>query len=142
MPFAFPSDASPGWFAPLTRPIRVKNGQTLRMLADLRGFILHQPPTVHERKTWQGACELLRAAADGDGDVGAVTEKVELALFLESRWLPANRILSAPAGDGSPVGTDGIKTDSHPAGEIPAVREMMNLIRGLKLLQDTRNRAA
>jgi hypothetical protein len=146
MPSVFPSDASPGWSAPLTRPIRVKNGPTLRSLADLRGFIIRQPPTVHERKTWQSACELLRAAAEGSGDVGAVTEKFELALFLESRWLPAHRnSFEAPARDDTGVATNtaaAVKTDHHAATEIPAVREMMDLIYALKLLHDTRSRAA
>jgi hypothetical protein len=34
-------------------------------------------------------CELLLAAAERDGDIGAVTEKVELALFLEARLGPS-----------------------------------------------------
>jgi hypothetical protein len=32
--------------------------------------------------------QLLLAAAERDGDIGAVTEKVELALFLDARLLP------------------------------------------------------
>jgi hypothetical protein len=77
-----------GWPKHLTRPLRVKNGPTLRTLNDLRAFILSEPKAVHERKLWQCACELLLAAAERDGDVGAVTEKAELALFLEARLLP------------------------------------------------------
>lgn len=76
------------WPAHLTRPVQVKNGPTLRTLDDLRAFILSEPKAVQERKIWQCACELLLAAAEGDGDIGAVTEKVELALFLEARLLP------------------------------------------------------
>jgi hypothetical protein len=77
-----------GWLTHLTRPLRVKNGPTLRTLTDLRAFILREPEAVHKRKVWQCACELLLAAAERNGDIGAVTEKAELALFLEARLLP------------------------------------------------------
>ena len=76
------------WSAPLTLPVRVKHGPTMRSLHDLRAFILTEAERLHKRKVWQCACELLLATAEGDGDIGAVTEKVELALFLEARLLP------------------------------------------------------
>jgi hypothetical protein len=60
----------------------------LRTLNDLRAFILSEPKAVQERKIWQCAYELLLAAAERDGDIEAVTEKVELALFLDARLLP------------------------------------------------------
>ena len=91
----------PKWPAHLTRPVRVKNGPTLRTLHDLRAFILSEPKAVHGRKVWQCACELLLAAAERHGDIGAATEKVELALFLEARLLPAPPDeLCAEVGDG------------------------------------------
>jgi hypothetical protein len=78
----------PAWRTNLTRPVRVKNGPMLRTLNDLRAFILSEPKAVQERKIWQCAYELLLAAAERDGDIEAVTEKVELALFLDARLLP------------------------------------------------------
>jgi hypothetical protein len=64
---------------------RVKNGPTLRTL---KAFILSEPKAVQERKIWQCASKLLLAAAERDRDIGAVTEKVELALFLDGKLLP------------------------------------------------------
>jgi hypothetical protein len=77
-----------GWSAHLTRPVRIKNGPTLRTLDDVHAFILSAPKAVHERRIWQYVCELLLAAAERDGDIGAVTEKIELALLLEARLAP------------------------------------------------------
>jgi hypothetical protein len=65
-----------GWSAHLTRPVRIKNGPTLRTLDDVRAFILSAPKAVHERRIWH------------DGGIGAVTEKIELALLLEARLAP------------------------------------------------------
>ncbi len=84
------------WRAALTRPLRVKNGATLRTLHDLRVFILSDPKAVHGRKIWQCACELLLAAAARECAIGLVTEKAELALFLEGRLLPASKGFSQP----------------------------------------------
>ncbi len=87
----------PAWHAHLTRPVRVRNGPILRTLNDLRAFIRSEPKAVQERKIWQCASELLLAAGERDGDIGAVTEKVELALFLDARLLPvATASLPAP----------------------------------------------
>jgi hypothetical protein len=134
-----------GWSAHLTRPVRVKNGPTLRTLDDLRAFILSEPKAVHGRKTWQCAWELLLAAAERDGDIGVVTEKIELALFLESRWLPAppivlvhptrddiasvERHLSGGRQDGQPASSARRATD----------HEIMKLLRALRLLQPINN---
>lgn len=74
-----------GWPAPLTRPLRVKNGPTLRTLHDFQVFILSEPKALQGRKIWQCACELLLAAAARECAIGLVTEKAELALFLEGR---------------------------------------------------------
>jgi hypothetical protein len=81
----------PDWSAVLMRPVGVKNGPTLRTLQDLRAFILGEPEAVHQRKVWQCACELLLTAASrsAGAEIRAVTEKVELALLLEARLLPA-----------------------------------------------------
>ena len=75
-----------GWSAPLTRPIQVKDGTTLRTLNDARGYMLdHVPEADQARRSWQKAAELLLAAADGLDDVGAATGQVELAIFLQSQ---------------------------------------------------------
>jgi hypothetical protein len=75
----------PRWSAPLSRPITVKDGPTLRTLGDARAFMLHQPEGIQLRQSWQRAAGLLLAAADG-ADVESVTKQIELALLLEARW--------------------------------------------------------
>ena len=71
------------WSYRLSRPITVKDGPTLRTLDDVRIFMLDNLPEDDQaRRSWQKACEILLAAADGLADVGAVTRQVELALSL------------------------------------------------------------
>ena len=75
-----------GWSAPLTRPIQVKDGTTLRTLNDARAYMLdHLPEDAQARHSWQKAAELLLAAADGLDDVGAATGQVELAIFQQAQ---------------------------------------------------------
>jgi hypothetical protein len=74
------------WSYRLSRPIPVKDGPTLRTLDDVRIFMLDNLPEEDQaRRSWQKACEILLAGADGLADVGAVTRQVELALFLAGR---------------------------------------------------------
>jgi hypothetical protein len=75
-----------GWSAKLTRPITLKNGIKLVTLADVRAFILNEPEHIQRRNSWQRAAELMMAAAEGHGTEGA-TKQIELALFLEARYL-------------------------------------------------------
>jgi hypothetical protein len=71
------------WSYRLSRPIPVKDGPTLRTPDDVRIFMLDNLPEEDQaRRSWQKACEILLAAADGLADVRAVTRQVELALFL------------------------------------------------------------
>jgi hypothetical protein len=71
------------WSYRLSRPIPVKDGTTLWTLDDVRMFMLDNLPEEDQaRRSWQKACEILLAAADGLADVRAVTRQVELALFL------------------------------------------------------------
>jgi hypothetical protein len=71
------------WSYRLSRPIPVKDGPTLRTFDDVRIFMLDNLPEEDQaRRSWQKACEILLAAADGLADVRAVTRQVELALFL------------------------------------------------------------
>ena len=52
-------------------------------LDDVRMFMLDNlPEEDRARRSWQRACEILLAAADGLADVRAVTRRVELALLL------------------------------------------------------------
>ena len=70
-----------GWSAKLSRPIELNNGTRFLTLADVRDFILDEPEHIQERIFWQHAAQLLIDAADGGGDIEAVTRQVELALF-------------------------------------------------------------
>ena len=77
------------WSYRLSRPITVKDGPTLRTLDDVRIFMLDNLPEDDQaRRSWQKACEILLAAADGLDDVGAATGQVELAIFLQARLVP------------------------------------------------------
>jgi len=76
----------PRWSAPLTRPIAVKDGATLRTLHDARAFVLSLPKGVQLEQSWQRVTELLSAAAEGDGDIEAATRQIELSLFLQAKW--------------------------------------------------------
>jgi hypothetical protein len=73
------------WFAGLTRPVLVRGGPKLIMLADVRLFILDWLP--RERRAspvWQRVCEDLLAAAR-NGDPRALTISLETALMIEGR---------------------------------------------------------
>jgi hypothetical protein len=51
-------------------------------------FMLENLPEDDQaRRSWQKACEILLAAADGLADVSAVTRQVELALFQQAKAL-------------------------------------------------------
>jgi hypothetical protein len=68
--------------------IPIKDGPTLRTLDDVRMFMLENLPEDNQaRRSWQKACEILLAAADGLADVSAVTRQVELALFQQAKAL-------------------------------------------------------
>jgi hypothetical protein len=104
----FPVSTLPG--ALISHAFRLRNGPILRTLIDLRAFILSEPKAVQERNIWQCASELLLTAAKHDGDIGAVTEKVELALFLDERLLPM-----ATAVPGQPPQTERPERDGAPS---------------------------
>ena len=63
------------WSTRLTRSIVLKDDTKLETLADARAFILGQPAHIQQRQSWQRAAEL--------------TKQIELALFLEARYLPS-----------------------------------------------------
>jgi hypothetical protein len=75
-----------GWSAKLSRSITLKDGTTLATLADARSFILREPAYMQERRAWQRAAELMMAAAES-GRTEDATKQIELALFLEARYL-------------------------------------------------------
>jgi hypothetical protein len=74
-----------GWSAGLTRSVALKDGSTLRTLADARAFILREPQQIQERQTWQQAAQLLMEGAEDGRGIEVATKQVELALFLEGR---------------------------------------------------------
>jgi hypothetical protein len=80
-----------GWAAPLKRAVQVKNGPTLKTLRDARNFIMSNPRATLQHKAWICALGLVLAAAKGGGDIAGTTEKIELALFLESRLVVPDR---------------------------------------------------
>jgi GMP synthase PP-ATPase subunit len=66
----------------------LKDGTKLDTLADARAFILEELSQADQaRNAWQKAAELLMVAAEAKGDVAAVTKQIELALFMQGRWL-------------------------------------------------------
>ena len=80
--------SKPGWQSKLSRPIILKTGTKLEILADARTFILDMlPESDRDRSSWQHATELLIEAAEG-GSIEATTEQIERALFLQGMWMP------------------------------------------------------
>jgi hypothetical protein len=77
-----------GWSAELTRTILLKDGTTLRTLADVRAFILNGPEHIQKREVWQHAAQLLLDAAEDAGRIEEATRQIEFALFLEARLVP------------------------------------------------------
>ena len=76
-----------GWSAKLSHSITLKDGTTLTTLAGARAFILREPAHIQERQSWQRAAELMMAAAEGGHGTEDATKQIELALFLEARWV-------------------------------------------------------
>jgi len=73
------------WCVRLTRPVLVRDGPKLVMLADVRLFILDWlPDEAQTAPIWGRVCEdLLGAARSGDAD--ALTTSLEMALLIEGR---------------------------------------------------------
>ncbi len=65
----------------LTRPLRTKDGGTLRTVLDARTYMLALSNDREHRAQWQRAAELLLAEAD----VAALSKAVELALFYDAK---------------------------------------------------------
>jgi len=53
----------------------------------VRTFILNEPEHIQERNSWQRAAGLLMEAAENGGSIEAATAQLELALFLETRYM-------------------------------------------------------
>jgi ABC-type taurine transport system ATPase subunit len=79
------------WSAKLSRPVALRDGTTLKTLADVRAFILDQPEHAQDRRAWQRATKLLMAAAETGAGIEAATRQVELALFVEGRLVLQGR---------------------------------------------------
>jgi len=65
----------------LTRPIRTKDGGTLRTVLDARTYMLALSKRRETRRQWQRAAELLLE----QGDVSDFSKQVELALFYDAK---------------------------------------------------------
>jgi hypothetical protein len=65
----------------LTRPLRTKDGGTLRTVLDARTYMLALSADREHRPQWQRAAELLLAEADVD----VFSKAVELALFYDAK---------------------------------------------------------
>jgi hypothetical protein len=65
----------------LTRPLRTKDGGTLRTVLDARTYMLVLPKHRELRAQWQHAVELLLAEAD----FADFSRQVELALFYDAK---------------------------------------------------------
>jgi hypothetical protein len=65
----------------------LKDGTKLVTLADARAFILNEPKHIQGRNSWQRAAELMIQAAEHGGSIEAAIGQIELALFLEARYL-------------------------------------------------------
>ena len=72
------------WSARLSRPLILRDGRTLRTLADARAFVLALTPGEQEYQSWQRAAELLIEAAEHGGDIEATTDQVRAALFMQA----------------------------------------------------------
>jgi hypothetical protein len=65
----------------LIRPLRTKDGGTLRTVLDARAYMLELSEDRELRAQWQWACELILQEAD----VAEVSRQLELALFYDAK---------------------------------------------------------
>jgi hypothetical protein len=65
----------------LDRPLRAKDGGTLRTVLDTRTYMLALSEDRQRRAQWQRAAELLLAEAD----VADLSRQIELALFYDAK---------------------------------------------------------
>jgi hypothetical protein len=72
------------WRRKLSAPLQVRNGPTLRTLADARAWILELSADVQEWSACQAAARKMLEAADG-GDIDAAALQLELALFTSGK---------------------------------------------------------
>jgi len=74
-----------GWSRRLSWPLTLRDGRTLRSLADARAFVLALPPDEQEYNAWQRAAALLIDAAKNGGSVEAATDQVAAAAFMQAK---------------------------------------------------------
>src|SRR5262249_49661186 len=78
----------------LTRPIRTKDGGTLRTILDVRRYMLGFSKNRKLRPQWQRATQLLLAHAD----VAAVSRQVEAAVAHDGEQDVSGEVQEHPAG--------------------------------------------
>jgi hypothetical protein len=81
------------WTASLARPLKPRDHDPLRTLADARDYMLGLPASVAEYEAWQHAGKLLLAAAENPtrAAIDDATRQIEMALFTTGRQdMPAS----------------------------------------------------
>jgi hypothetical protein len=75
------------WTARLARPLKPRDHDPLRTLADARDYMLGLPASVAGYEAWQHAGKLVLAAAEAPGraTIEDATRQIELALFTTGR---------------------------------------------------------
>ena len=68
----------------MSKPLVLRDGKTLRTLADVRALILAMPAGYQDRQAWAKAAALLLDTAENGGDIQVVTNATGFALFLEA----------------------------------------------------------
>jgi hypothetical protein len=61
--------------------LNVSDGTTLRVLADVRAYLLHLPERVSSGDHYQRVGRLLLEAANGDGDLAQLENAIMVATF-------------------------------------------------------------
>jgi hypothetical protein len=73
----------PKWSLPLSRPIEIKGGPTLRTLQDAADYVLSKP---QDDQPWQHVAGALVQAATS-GKVDDVTRQIESVLWHRGMWV-------------------------------------------------------
>ncbi|MDP2409679.1 MAG: hypothetical protein Q8M26_05270 [Pseudolabrys sp.] len=83
------------WPRKLPRPVIVRGGRKLQLLADCRTYILNLDEGEQGLPKWQRAAELALTASEG-GDLEAVSLQFERILVHQNKWCCQPREESPP----------------------------------------------
>jgi hypothetical protein len=73
------------WESKLSRSFVLRDGRSLRTLAEARAFILKLPEADQQRSSWQSAVKQLLEGGRERRQHRAPTEAIERALFLQGK---------------------------------------------------------